>query len=91
MNDFTFYSPTRFVFGRGACDRVGAELATAGYRRALLVYGGGSVVRCGTLDRVKASLDASGIGHVELGGVRPNPEIASVREGRRSRASTTST
>ncbi|MFR3274702.1 MAG: iron-containing alcohol dehydrogenase [Collinsella phocaeensis] len=81
MNDFTFYSPTRFVFGRGVCDRVGAELETAGYRRALLVYGGGSVVRCGTLDRVKASLDASGIGHVELGGVRPNPEIASVREG----------
>ena len=81
MNDFTFYSPTRFVFGRGVCARVGAELAAAGYRRALLVYGGGSVVRCGTLDRVKASLDASGIGHAELGGVRPNPELASVRAG----------
>ncbi|MDM8275373.1 iron-containing alcohol dehydrogenase [Enorma phocaeensis] len=81
MNDFTFYSPTRFVFGRRACDRTGEEVAAAGYRRALIVYGGGSVVRAGTLDRVKASLDAAGVTHVELGGVRPNPEIGLVREG----------
>lgn len=81
MNDFTFNLPTRFVFGRKVTDRVGAELAQAGYTRALIVYGSGSVVRTGTLDRVKKSLDEAGIAHVELGGVRPNPEIASVREG----------
>ena len=81
MNDFTFHSPTKIVFGRKVTDRVGAELSAAGYRRALVVYGQGSVVRAGTLDRVKASLDAAGIEHVELGGVRPNPEIASVRSG----------
>ena len=81
MNDFTFHSPTKIVFGRKVVDRVGAELAGAGYRRALIVYGQGSVVRTGTLDRVKASLDAVGVEHVELGGVRPNPEITSVREG----------
>ena len=81
MNNFTFCSPTKFVFGRGVTDTVGAELAEAGYRRALIVYGQGSVVRTGTLDRVKASLDAAGVSHVELGGVRPNPEIALVREG----------
>ena len=81
MNDFTFYSPTRIVFGRDAIDRTGQELATAGFGRALIVYGGGSVVRTGTLDRVKASLDAAGVAHVELGGVRPNPEVTSVRAG----------
>lgn len=81
MNDFTFYSPTRIVFGRDAIDRTGQELAAAGFGRALIVYGGGSVVRTGTLDRVKASLDAAGIAHVELGGVRPNPEVTSVRAG----------
>lgn len=81
MNDFSFYSPTRFVFGRGVTDRVGSELAAAGYRRALVVYGKGSVVRTGTLARVLGSLDAAGIEHVELGGVRPNPELASVRAG----------
>lgn len=81
MNDFRFFSPTRFVFGRGACDRTGEELAALGYKRALIVYGKGSVVRTGTLDRVKASLDAAGVAHEELSGVRPNPEITSVREG----------
>ena len=81
MNDFKFYSPTRFVFGRGVTDRTGEELAALGYKRALIVYGQGSVVRTGTLDRVKASLDAAGVEHAELSGVRPNPENTSVRDG----------
>lgn len=81
MNDFTYYAPTEFVFGRGATDRVGAKLAQRGYARVLLVYGQGSVVRAGTLDRVKASLDAAGIAHEDLAGVRPNPEVNQVREG----------
>ena len=81
MNDFSFYSPTRFVFGRKATDKVGETLSSSGYRRALIVYGQGSVVRLGTLDRVVTSLDAAGVEHVELGGVRPNPEIGLVREG----------
>ena len=81
MNDFTFHVPTKIVFGRKVTDRVGDELAAGGYRRALIVYGQGSVVRTGTLGRVKTSLDAAGIEHIELGGVRPNPEISSVRAG----------
>lgn len=81
MNDFEFYSPTRFVFGRGVTDAVGQHVAKLGYKRALLVYGGGSVVRTGTLARVKESLAKAGVEFVELSGVRPNPEVASVREG----------
>lgn len=81
MNDFTFFSDTRFVFARGVTDRVGAELADAGYRNALVVCGQGSAVRLGTLDRVLASLDAAGVSHSELMGVRPNPEVGLVREG----------
>lgn len=81
MNDFVFQSPTRFVFGRGYADRIGGEVAALGAKRALLVYGGGSVVRTGLLARVTASLDAAGVGYVELGGVRPNPEVGLVRKG----------
>lgn len=81
MNDFTFYSPTEFVFGRGMTDRVGEKLSEKGYQRVLLVYGKGSVIRSGTLDRVKKSLDAQGIAYAELAGVRPNPEVNQVREG----------
>lgn len=32
MNDFSFYSPTRFVFGRKATDKVGGTLSASGYR-----------------------------------------------------------
>ncbi|MBM6816163.1 iron-containing alcohol dehydrogenase [Olsenella uli] len=81
MNDFTFLCPTKFVFGRGVTDRVGAELSALGRRRALVVYGQGSVVRTGTLGRVLAALDAEGIAHEELPGVRPNPEVGLVRAG----------
>ena len=81
MNDFTFYSPTRIIFGKSALETIGPELARGGYTKALIVYGGGSVVRTGTLDRVTASLDAAGIAHAELGGVRPNPDVSLVRTG----------
>lgn len=81
MNDFTYYSPTKFVFGKGLTDSVGAQLAACESKRVLVVYGKGSVVRNGILDRVKASLDAHGIVYAEMGGVRPNPEVNQVREG----------
>lgn len=81
MNDFTFCSPTKFVFGRGVCEKTGRELAALGLTRVLVVYGKGSVVGNGTLARVEASLDAAGVQHVDFGGVRPNPEVTFVREG----------
>lgn len=81
MENFEFVSPTHFVFGKGAEEQVGAKLSERGAKRVLLHYGGQSAVRSGLVDRVKASLDAQGIECIELGGVRPNPEIALVREG----------
>lgn len=81
MNDFIFYSPTEFAFGRGYTDQIGERVAAKGFKKALLVYGKGSVVRLGTLDRVKKSLEAAGVDYVELPGVRPNPEVTLVREG----------
>ncbi|MBR3689675.1 MAG: iron-containing alcohol dehydrogenase, partial [Eggerthellaceae bacterium] len=81
MENFEFCSPTQFVFGRAAEEKVGAKLAERGAKRVLLHYGGQSAHRSGLLGRIRASLDASGIEYVELGGVRPNPEITLVREG----------
>ena len=81
MENFEFVSPTHFVFGRGAEEQVGEKLAAAGAKRVLVHFGGGSAVASGLIDRVGASLDAAGIEHLELGGVRPNPEIMLVREG----------
>lgn len=81
MENFEFVSPTYFVFGRGVECQVGEKLAERGAKKVLLHYGGGSAVKSGLLDRVKASLAEKGIEAVELGGVRPNPEIGLVREG----------
>ncbi|WP_165247248.1 iron-containing alcohol dehydrogenase [Adlercreutzia sp. ZJ141] len=81
MENFEFVSPTHFVFGRDVEMQVGAKLAERGAKRVLLHFGGQSAVRSGLIDRVKASLAEAGVECVELGGVRPNPEITLVREG----------
>ena len=81
MNDFTFYSPIKFIFGREAIEAVGEELSRRSFRKALIVYGGISAVRSGVLARVKASLDANGVAYEEMGGVRPNPELKEIRAG----------
>ena len=81
MDNFSFYAPTYFGFGKDAESQAGALVKRFGGTKVLLHYGGGSVVRSGLLDRVKASLDAEGIAYVELGGVRPNPRSGLVYEG----------
>jgi alcohol dehydrogenase YqhD (iron-dependent ADH family) len=69
MNNFEFYSPTYFVFGKGTENQAGEYIKRFGGNRVLFHYGGGSVVKSGLLDRVKKSLDAAGVTYVELGGV----------------------
>ena len=81
MNNFTFYSPTYFVFGRDTENEAGHYVKRFGGSRVLLHYGGGSVVRSGLLDRVKASLDKENIYYIELGGVQPNPRSGLVYQG----------
>lgn len=81
MNDFNYYTPTRYVFGRGVEVQTGELTRWMGCDNVLLVYGGGSVVRSGLLDRVKTSLDAAGVKYLELGGVQPNPTDDRVYEG----------
>ena len=81
MNNFQFYSPTEFVFGKGTENEAGTYVKKHGGTKVLLHYGGGSAFRSGVLDRVKRSLEAAGIQYVELGGVKPNPRDTLVYEG----------
>lgn len=81
MDNFTFYSPTYFVFGKDEENNAGAYVKRFGGKKILIHYGGGSVVRSGLLGRVKASLESEGIQYIELGGVRPNPRSGLVYEG----------
>ena len=81
MNNFNFYSPTYFEFGRNTEEKAGKLIKRFGGKKTLVHYGSGSVVRSGLLGRVLASLDAEGILHVELGGAMPNPRSSLVYEG----------
>lgn len=81
MLNFNYCNTTRYVYGPGEHLNTGAQLRPMVNGKILLHYGGGSVIRTGLLDRIRKSLDAAGISYVELGGVKPNPSVALVREG----------
>jgi len=81
LDNFTFYSPTKFAFGKGTESQAGSLVKEFGGSKVLLHFGGGSVVKSGLLDRVKNSLKDAGISFVELGGVQPNPRDDKVYEG----------
>lgn len=81
MDNFTFYSPTYFVFGQEEEKNTGHYVKRFGGSRVLVHFGGSSAKKSGLLDRVEASLKAEGLEYVELGGVRPNPRSGLVYEG----------
>ena len=81
MNNFTFYSPTEFVFGRETESRTAELVKKYGGSKVLIVYGGGSVIRSGLLARVESVSSDAGIVYVKLGGIQPNPTDPKVYEG----------
>lgn len=81
MNNFQFYSPTEFVFGKDTENECGKYVKKYGGTKVLIHYGGGSAVKSGLIDRVSQSLEAEGIEFVLLGGVQPNPRDTKIYEG----------
>ena len=69
MQNFDFYNPTRIVFGAETIARL-ADLVPAN-ARVLILYGGSSAQKNGTLDEVKAALGARSVR--EFAGIEPNP------------------
>ena len=56
MNNFTYYTPTKVVFGRDTDKQVGQLVKEQNCKKVLIHYGGQSAKRSGLLDRIKASL-----------------------------------
>ena len=81
MENFTFYSPTCFVFGKETENEAGSYVKRFGGSKVLIHYGGESAKRSGLLDRVQDSLKKEGIDFTLLGGVKPNPRSGLVYEG----------
>ncbi|MCX7615353.1 MAG: iron-containing alcohol dehydrogenase, partial [Clostridiales bacterium] len=81
MQNFTYYSPTRIVFGKETEGKVGQEVKRFGGKRVLLHYGSKSAKESGLLGRVEKSLKEAGISYISLGGVEPNPKLGLVKKG----------
>ena len=80
MQAFQYCVPTQVIFGRGAGAQAGQAVRAAGGSRVLVLYGGGSAVKSGLLDRVTASLAEAGLTYITKGGVKPNPVLSFVEE-----------
>lgn len=80
MHSFTQYTPTRIVFGKETEKQVGDLAKQQGASKVFIVYGGGSVIKSGLLDRVTASLQEAGLAFTAVGGVKPNPRLSFARE-----------
>lgn len=81
MQNFTYYAPTKVIFGKGVVENTGELICENGGKKVLVHFGGGSVQRSGLLDKIYDSLGKAGVSYVSLGGVVPNPRLSLVREG----------
>ncbi|MEN8139771.1 MAG: iron-containing alcohol dehydrogenase [Thermodesulfobacteriota bacterium] len=80
MENFVLHNQTKIIFGQETVAQIGAESAAFG-KRALLVYGKGSLAASGLLAQIRASLKEAGLTVVEHGGINPNPLLSQVRAG----------
>lgn len=80
MDNFTYYNPTKLIFGKGQLEQLKTEVPKYG-RKVLLVYGGGSIKRTGLYDQVKETLADIHADVYELAGVEPNPRLTTVKRG----------
>ena len=77
MENFTAYNPTKLHFGSGIVKDLGKAAAELG-KKALLVYGKGSVLRNGSYHDTVKQLKEHDIGIVEYNGIKPNPLVDDV-------------
>jgi len=77
MENFISFNPTSLHFGKGVLDKLGETVGLYG-KKALLVYGKGSIKRNGLYDKVIDQLKNAGIEVIEYSGIKPNPVVEDV-------------
>ncbi|MFQ6918801.1 MAG: iron-containing alcohol dehydrogenase [Collinsella sp.] len=80
MNGYTFFAPTRVLFGAGKLSELGAQ-KLPGTKALIVTTGGNSVKRFGYLERVEAELDRAGVAHELFDRIEPNPLRETVNAG----------
>lgn len=81
MNNFTFYSPTEFIFGKDTQKNTGKTVKRFGGEKVMVVYGGQSAEKSGLIKQVTDSLESEGVAYCILKGIQPNPTDDRVYEG----------
>ena len=76
MLNFDFYNPTRIIFGTDTIARIDEYVPLEA--RVLVLYGGESARKNGTLDEVRAALGGREI--QEFGGIEPNPSYETLMQ-----------
>lgn len=76
MQNFIFHNPAKIIFGHDQISSIGNEIP--GDKTVMIVYGGGSVSRNGTLKKVRDSLKNHTV--YEFGGVQANPHYETLME-----------
>ncbi|WP_423363940.1 iron-containing alcohol dehydrogenase [Mycoplasma sp. P36-A1] len=80
MNNFVYQRKTELVFGQDMLEKLPTEIKKYG-NKVLLTYGMSSIKRNGLYDQVVTLLNDNNIEFIELSGIKPNPEVTTVREG----------
>ena len=55
MEDFEFYTPTKVIFGKNAELQIGREIASRGYKKVLVHFGGTYLCETGEIDKIHRS------------------------------------
>ena len=81
MKNFEYRSLTKIIFGKDQISNLERELSEFKVRKLLLVYGMSSIKNLGIYEQVIFICKKLDIEVYEEGGVRPNPDMSSVRSG----------
>lgn len=74
MQNFNYYNPTQIVFGAERLNELDQLVPSSA--KVLVLYGGGSVKRFGTLDKIRSALSDRTV--LEFGGIEANPQYSTL-------------
>jgi len=80
MQNFTFWNPTKIIFGQDTIPQIGIETRQFG-QKVMLVYGKGSIKRTGIYNQITNALQEAQLQVIEFAGAQSNPLLSHVRAG----------
>lgn len=76
MLNFTYYAPTKLIFGKGEEKNVGSVIKGYGGKKVMVFhYGTNQDFETQLMEKVKASLEEAGLSYILFSGIEPNPHL----------------